>query len=176
MRNYAGIGSRSTPTPVLRLFTQLASRLAARGYLLRSRHTPGADQAFEQGADSQAEIYLPWPQFEASVQCAAGYLQPKPSRGAVEMAAAHHPAWDRLGRGARSLHARNCHQILGRHLNDPASFVVCWTADGATTAPGPSTGGPGQALRIAAAHGIPVFNLARYEDLQRVQVFVAPVG
>lgn len=92
------------------------------------------------------------------------------------MAAAHHPAWERLGRGARSLHARNCHQILGRDLNDPAAFVVCWTPDGATTDPGPSTGGTGQALRIAAAHGIPVFNLARDEDLERVQTFVAPVS
>ena len=176
MRVYAGIGSRRTPAPILGLFTELASRLAARGYLLRSGHAPGADQAFERGADCHAEVYLPWPQFEASVECAAGCLQRHPSPQAVEMAAAHHPAWDRLGRGARSLHARNCHQILGRDLNDPASFVVCWTPDGATTAPGPSTGGTGQALRIAAVHGIPVFNLARDEDLERVQVFVAPVS
>ena len=176
MRSYAGIGSRRTPAPILGLFTQLASQLAERGYLLRSGHASGADQAFERGADRQAEVYLPWPKFEEAVQCAAGYVQRGPSPDAVTMAAVHHPAWERLGRGARSLHARNCHQILGRDLNDPASFVVCWTPDGATTDPGPSTGGTGQALRIAAAHGIPVFNLARYEDLERVQVFVAPVS
>jgi hypothetical protein len=176
VRTYAGIGSRRAPTPILGLMTQLASRLAARGYLLRSGHAPGSDQAFERGASSQAEVYLPWPRFEEEVKCAAGYVQRGPSPSAVQMAAAHHPAWERLGRGARSLHARNCHQILGRDLNDPASFVVCWTADGATSAPGPSTGGTGQALRIAAAHRIPVFNLARYEDLERVQVFVAPVS
>ena len=176
MRAYAGIGSRRTPAPILGLCTELASRLAERGYLLRSGHAPGADQAFERGADLQAEVYLPWPKFEEGVGCAAGYLQRGPSPGAVTMAAAHHPAWERLGRGARSLHARNCHQILGRDLNDPAAFVVCWTPDGATTDPGPSTGGTGQALRIAAAHGIPVFNLARDEDLERVQTFVAPVS
>jgi hypothetical protein len=88
------------------------------------------------------------------------------------MAAEHHPAWDRLGRGPRALHARNCHQILGRDLNDPASFVVCWTPDGATTQPGPATGGTGQALRIAASHSIQVFNLARTEDLARVERFI----
>jgi hypothetical protein len=65
------------------------------------------------------------------------------------------------------------HQILGRELDDPACFVVCWRPDGATTAPGPSTGGTGQALRIAVAQHIPVFNLARDQDLQRVQAFVA---
>ena len=91
----------------------------------------------------------------------------------MQMAAAHHPAWERLGRGARSLHARNCHQILGRDLDDPVSFVVCWTPDGATTHPGPSTGGTGQALRIAAAHDIPVFNLARADHLARVRAYIA---
>jgi hypothetical protein len=175
MHVYAGIGSRRTPTPLLDVMTDLASRLATRGYVLRSGHAPGADQAFERGADSHAEVYLPWPTFEAAVACAAGYVQPRPSPQAVEMPAVHHPAWERLGRGPRCLHARNCHQILGRDLDAPASFVVCWTADGATTAPGRSTGGTGQALRIAAAYGVPVFNLARDQDLARVRAFIAGV-
>ena len=173
MRAYAGIGSRRTPEPVLQLLTALASQLARRGHVLRSGHAPGADQAFEHGAGARAEVYLPWPSFESSVRCAAGYVQPEPSPEAVQMAAAHHPAWERLGRGARALHARNCHQVLGRDLQDPVSFVVCWTPDGATTNPGPSTGGTGQALRLAAAHGIPVFNLARPEHLERVRAYVA---
>ena len=173
MRAYAGIGSRRTPEPVLQLLTALASQLARRGHVLRSGHAPGADQAFEHGAGARAEVYLPWPSFESSVRCAAGYVQPEPSSEAVQMAAAHHPAWERLGRGARSLHARNCHQILGRDLQDPVSFVVCWTPDGATTHPGPSTGGTGQALRLAAAHTIPVFNLARPEHLERVRAYIA---
>lgn len=154
MPTYAGIGSRRTPAPILQILTDLASRLAQSDYLLRSGHAPGADQAFERGAGTHAEVYLPWPTFEASVKCVAGYQQAYPSPQAVQMAAVHHPAWDRLGRGPRSLHARNCHQILGRDLDDPASFVVCWTPDGATTTPGPSSGGTGQALRIAAAHGL----------------------
>ncbi len=133
--SYAGIGSRRTPALILRLITELASSLADRGYLLRSGHARGADQAFETGADTRAEVYLPWPRFEASAACTAGYVQLHPTPEATQMAAQHHPAWDRLGRGARSLHARNCHQILGRDLDDPASFVVCWTPDGATTNP-----------------------------------------
>ena len=176
MRAYAGIGSRRTPQPVLELLTALASQLAQRGHLLRSGHAPGADQAFEQGAGTQAEIYLPWASFEASVRCTAAYVQTEPSPAAMLMAAAHHPEWERLRRGARSLHARNCHQILGRDLDDPVSFVVCWTPDGATTHPGPSTGGTGQALRIAAAHDIPVFNLARADHLARVRAYTAPTA
>lgn len=171
--SYAGIGSRSTPAPILQIMTELASRLAERGYVLRSGHAVGADQAFERGAGARAEVYLPWPTFEASVACAAAYVQPRPSAQAVQMAGVHHPAWERLGRGPRSLHARNSHQILGRELNDPAGFVVCWTADAATGRPGRSTGGTGQALRIAAANGVAVFNLAGAEHLRRVTAFLA---
>jgi hypothetical protein len=173
MRAYAGIGSRRTPDEIRSVMTALASQLADRGYTLRSGHATGSDQAFERGAVTQAEVYLPWPTFEQNVRCDAIYMQPSPSLEAVQMAAAHHPAWNRLGHGPRALHARNCHQILGSDLNDPVSFVVCWTRDGATDNPGPSTGGTGQALRIAAAHGISVFNLARPEHLQRIQQFIS---
>lgn len=174
MLAYTGIGSRSTPVEVLDMIEQLARGLRSRGYTLRSGHATGADQAFERGAGPDAEVYLPWAGFEHTVRCDARYLQPAPSPAAVEMAAAHHPAWDRLSRGPRALHARNCHQILGADLASPASFVVCWTPDGATTEPTRETGGTGQALRIAAAHRIPVFNLALPEHHTRIQSFLNP--
>lgn len=173
MKTYAGIGSRQTPPQMLDLMADLAQTLATRGYTLRSGHAPGADQAFERGASTCAEVYLPWASFERAVRCDADYQQAAPSPEALQLAAQHHPAWDRLKPGARSLHARNCHQILGRDLNNPVSFVVCWTRDGATTNPGPSTGGTGQALRLANAHSIPVFNLARLEHLTRVEAFIS---
>ena len=46
--------------------------------------------------------------------------------------------------------------MLGDDLDQPVSFVVCWTPGGEVT------GGTGQALRIAAdpQYNIPVFNLA----------------
>lgn len=91
-RTYAGIGSRRTPAPILHIFTGLASRLAQRGYVLRSGHAPGADQAFERDPQNLAEVYLPWATFEASVPPGVAYVQPFPSPEAVQMAAAHHPA------------------------------------------------------------------------------------
>jgi hypothetical protein len=173
MRTYAGIGSRRTPTSTLELMAALAAKLAQQNYTLRSGHASGADQAFECGAFAHAEVYLPWPGFEQSTRCDAIYLQGRPTDAAIHMASEHHPSWDRLSDGARLLHARNCHQILGRDLNDPVSFVVCWTPDGATTNPGPETGGTGQALRLALAQSIPIFNLARSEDLARIQRFIS---
>lgn len=85
------------------------------------------------------------------------------------MAAGFHPAWSRLSSGVRHLHARNCHQVLGRDLNAPARFVVRWTPDGSLDGRGQRVGGTGQALRIAHHHGISVFNLARPEHLTRVR-------
>lgn len=55
------------------------------------------------------------------------------------------------------------------HLDDPAAFVLCWTPDGSLDGTGSDTGGTGQALRIAAAYDVPVFNLQRPDHRARVE-------
>lgn len=161
MKFYAGIGSRRTPSQVLELMAKAASKLAHQGWVLRSGAAAGADSAFERGCDlaaGQKEIYLPWPGFSShsSRLC-------RPSQAALALAGQHHPAWDRCSPAARKLHARNCHQILGPSLSAPVRFVLCWH-DG--------SGGTMQAVRIAEAHGIPVFNLREPEVMERVRRFV----
>src|SRR3546814_15652105 len=74
---------------------------------------------------------------------------------ARELAAKHHPAWDRLKESAQNLHTRNMGQVLGPKLDKPARFLLPWTVDGG------ATGGTGQAIRICHALGIPVLNLQR---------------
>src|SRR5665213_2210255 len=141
MRYYAGIGSRDTPLYWCAKMAEEAKELAWKGFILRSGHADGADKAFEEGCDfhdpTLKEIWIPWKGFNDSVSINL------PSPEAFEMAAAFHPAWSRCGRGARALHARNCHQILGRDLKTPVEFVVCWTKGGKLV------GGTAQALRIA---------------------------
>lgn len=146
-RYYAGIGSRSTPPFILRTMTRVAERLRARGFILRSGGANGADSAFEAGAGDAKEIYLPWPRFNGNNSPLS-----KPSPEAFEMAAQVHPAWDRCSRGARALHARNCHQVLGADLATPVEFVLCWTPSGS------ESGGTGQAIRIAHKHDIRVLD------------------
>ena len=155
---YAGIGSRKTPHEILELMEQLAYWLADEDQLvLRSGHAPGADQAFERGAE-QAEgdmqIFLPWTSFECDTPVPATakvFTEPLPP--AYHEAAKHHPVWPKLSRPVRALHARNAHQILGPGLDQPATFVICWTLRGGRS------GGTGQALRIAEAHDIPIYDL-----------------
>jgi hypothetical protein len=82
------------------------------------------------------------------------------------IAAKYHPGWDYCKFGAKKLHSRNVHQILGQNLDSPTKFVVGWTPDGATTVTTNKTGGTGQAIRIAVGYGVEVFNLQREDHFQ----------
>lgn len=148
---YAGIGSRQTPNAIIAQMKMIAALLAPR-YTLRSGgakppapvmkpkpDTDSADLAFEAGCDSVKGRKV--------IRCTS--LKPE----ALIHAARYHPNWDACDEHARSLHARNSLIMFGDTLDDPVRFVVCYT-DG-----GGKVGGTGQALRIAAQHNIPVYNL-----------------
>lgn len=51
----------------------------------------------------------------------------------------------------------------------PSSFVLCWTPDGETHFPTQFTGGTGQAIRIANAFNIPVYNLFIASHRRRIE-------
>jgi len=157
---YAGIGSRSTPPDTLFLMTRIAQRLDRGGWTLRSGHAAGADTAFEDGSDRR-EIFLPWSGFNDHGPKSGAKWFHDPTSAALAIAQLHHPTWFGLKDSVRRLHARNVHQVLGANCDDPSAFVICWTPDGSTGITTSRTGGTGQALRIAYAYGIPIFNLQR---------------
>jgi len=179
MRAYAGIGSRETPANVLEAMAEWAVRFARAGWLLRSGAAPGADTAFEEGArgaGGEVEVYLPWNGFERRIaRPEAGVIDASKlptAQQARAMAAEHHPAWGRLRFGARTLHTRNMHQILGRNLDDPVDLVVCFATNPVCNELGHcvnAKGGTGQAIRAAAALGIPVLNVALPDLWQQVE-------
>jgi len=169
---YAGIGSRATPPDVLELMKRLAHELAAAGWTLRTGGAKGADRAFLDGSTAAAcpvEVYLPWPGFGGIPNSRLD----RPTERAFEIAREHHPAWSACSSAAQALHARNSHQVLGETLEDPASFVVCYTPDGSLAGESREAGGTGQALRIASTAGVPVFNLKRPEHRERIEAFLA---
>jgi len=160
---YTGVGSREAPPEALSRVARLASALSAAGWILRTGGADGCDAAFLEWS-REAGLFLPWPYFNRHKARQGVRVLEKPTREAYEIAAKHHPGWARLERNAQPFHARNVHQVLGADCKTPSAMVVCWTKDGAdgTTIPtGQETGGTGQAIRIAVAHGVPVFNLAR---------------
>lgn len=138
----AGIGSRETPPDALHALTYAGAALASQGHRGSSGGARGADQAFEAGFRSVNPSLL------------RSYTVADATPEAHELAARYHPAWDRCSDYAKMLHARNGPIVLSETLCNPVDAILCWTPGGRVT------GGTGQALRIAADVGIPVFNLA----------------
>ena len=167
---YSGVGSRETPQHIQDTMRTIAAELGARGWLLRSGHAEGADIAFEMGAkDRPKEIYLPWQGFNGGRSGTGDAIDPatlSSYKQAVAYAEYFHPAWEKCSQGARALHTRNMYQILGQNLNTPVKCVVCWTKDGK------SSGGTGQALRLADYLEIPIFNLHDAAQLDKLATYV----
>lgn len=159
---YAGIGARVTPQEVCNQMTVMAHALEEAGFVLRSGGADGADSAFERGVQDarNKEIYLPWPDFNAHSE--VGVVWPETDRvlEARQIAAKFHPIWDRLSGTVQHFHTRNVFQVLGRDLNDPVTCVICWTEGGK------HGGGTGQAIRIAQAYSIPIFDMGSVSMLE----------
>ncbi|MBW8191352.1 hypothetical protein K0504_09910 [Neiella marina] len=173
---YAGIGARATPAPILNIMTELGRLLAYKGVVLRSGAANGADSAFESGCDQycqsanvapdqQKQIFLPWNNFNNRNTTESGVLH-HDLKTAQFLARRYHKSWRHLNAQSRLLMARNSLQILGCDLRQYARFVICWTPDGSLTGRDRKSGGTGQALRIAYAYNIPVYNLYRDDHLQ----------
>ncbi len=156
---YSGIGSRETPEHILGIMSKIGKSFAEKGLLLRSGGAIGADTAFERGCDlakGKKEIYY-------AANNKGIIVSEEIMQQALELAGQMHPAWHKCSDYAKRLHARNGMQILGRELNEPVDFVVCWTKDG-----GP-TGGTGQAIRLAMSRDIKIYNLYFESHLQELR-------
>lgn len=129
---------------------------------LLSGGAKGADQSFEFGARvigaGRMETYLPWPGYENILDATLK----EPTEAAMEVAAHYHPRWKSLSQGAKKLHGRNSHIILGADLISPVELVICWTPRGN------AEGGTGQGLRIAEDNDIPILNIQRQADLEEL--------
>lgn len=146
---YAGIGARQTPIWATNIMNALAIKLEQDGFILRSGGAEGADSAFERGAKTK-QIFRPEHATPDSIIHAEQF----------------HPNWDGLNDYVKRLHARNSQIILGEDLNSPVKFAICWTKDGRIV------GGTGQAIKVCKHHGIPVFNIAVPETLERFKNYL----
>lgn len=167
---YTGVGSRQAALDAMRRATAYATRLAELGWTMRSGRADGMDKAWERGAGPNAEIYLPERNFGGrggrGSEWVARTVVPRPTAEAYEMAEQFHPNWKACGQFARDCHARNCHQVLGLTLDLPSRFLACWTPGGRRT------GGTAQAMRVADAHDVPVFNIATQDGIDALAAFI----
>ena len=142
---WAGIGSRQTPPDILNKVIHISKLLNKYGWILRSGGADGFDTAAELGAGEIKEIYLPWKNFNNNESKLFSI-----STEAMNIAETFHPNWNALSVGAKKLHSRNVYQILGKSLQKPVKFVLCWHNN---------SGGTLQACRVATAHKIPIINM-----------------
>ena len=131
----------------------------------------GPDHQIEKGhafiAPKNVEVFIPWEGYnkrskqELSVQAGTCIDSMTIAKKYYE-----HPVknktWNDLSQGAKKLMARNGYQVLGKDLNTPVDFIICYTPKGEIV------GGTGQALRIAKDYGIKVINLGNKEHLKTI--------
>ncbi|MCF8001189.1 MAG: hypothetical protein K9K76_04980 [Halanaerobiales bacterium] len=179
---YAGIGSRQTPQDILKIMEHLALCLGKNNYILRSGGSPGADTAFETGAkkaEANYEIFLPWNKFRDRM--GKNYIDVSTLDTfdkAKKIAKQNHPYFNELSPDSKKLIIRDTYQVLGKDLNTPSEFVVCWTPDGCITDRDRSkeTGGTGQAISIASKRGIPIFNLKLREHKRQIKEWLGKLS
>ncbi len=152
---YTGVGSRETPRKIRRLMERISVFLSENGWTLRSGGAEGADKAFELCA-TKKKIFQP------DIREYNDELWRKASNIARE----HHPVWHNLKEQTRMYLVRNVFQVLGKDLDNPSDFLVCWTPDGAVNKNQRSkeTGGTGQTIAVADSYDVSIFNLKRKKD------------
>lgn len=164
-RFYAGIGSRLVPKNIETEMTKLASMLEKKGFILRSGNAEGADQAFAEGVDEKAQIWLPWHSFQKEFRNKKydhdyRVISEKDVE-AFKSVNKYHPNGPHLTDVSQKFMARNYRQVIGR--DEPNSeFIICWTSKGEWV------GGTAQALRIAHDKQIPIINMYFSEKAEHV--------
>lgn len=152
----AGIGSRQTPPEILAEMKKVGKWCRSNGVLVRSGHADGADWAFEQGAQTMCEAYIPWKGFNRHLTSAAKIITYVPTDEAKKSVFFFHPYPESLTPAVHLIMARNWAQVMGIDDKTPCDVVVCWTRNGK------EEGGTSQAMRIAKSKGIPIINMDEY--------------
>lgn len=169
MKNYAGIGPRATPPDVLFTMAQLSNKLSQMDYRLVSGHGAGADQAWECGVSPMLQtIWIPWKGFNGA-NLHPAFKVVNRTEPLLEIAARHHPNWNKLSDPIKSLMARNVAILLGNDLNTPVDFVLYWQAEGVNK----YTGGTGHTLRMSDSFLIPNFNIGSKKEQELFEEYLS---
>lgn len=176
---YTGIGSRDTPLDVRRLMTEIAMHMQGWGYTVRTGVASAADRAFETGAGSMKEVYVPWDGWNeqrgiSSVTPASLTLarqvwehRRKTAWDGLILETAHvAEKWEEIHPATQMLLAKTMCMILGRNLDRPSDTLICWSPSCRVI------GISAHPIVLATISNIPVFNLAdpETEDVIRAML------
>jgi hypothetical protein len=159
-RYYTGIGSRRTPTHILLEMTRVARVLSDATFTLRSGGAVGADQAFQNGSNYNANIYLPQDLD----------LNSEESQLCYELLQPHLPFNLRACKPyTQQLLLRNMQQLFGvvSHGEPASRFVICYTPTKNYTSF--EAGGTRYAVLVALYYDIPVINMLDVDWKQQLK-------
>ena len=171
---YAGIGSRETPSDILKLMTNEAKYLESLGYTLQTGYTfgekeEGADKAFSDGTNNKVLFGPDGIKSYSNNKVYKYDYDPLITNRTTIIGESIHPAWDALQDGGKKLMARNTNQVFGEELDEPVDFVLFYALPGKKSIR--PAGGTGQAVEMARLKGIPTINMADVnwkEQLEKV--------
>jgi hypothetical protein len=140
---------------------------------VRTGEAKGSDNAFRESC-TRGDVFCYNPSLIKDQKCDLN-INNTPSFAnfpqAMDIAARHHPMWDRLNDSIKKIMTRNVYQVLGHDLKTPSEMLICYTHDGRYKSTAASTGGTGQAIRIAIEYGIPVFNIKNDEHINALNIY-----
>lgn len=142
-------------------------------------------------AEDLMEIYLPWKDFNGRNSNDYGYytLPFMDNRCEAEAIAKQiHPKWQLeecintgeaappknwkpMSQGAKKLHTRNIYQVLGKDLDTPSRFILCYGESEKKGSP-IAKGGTRSACVLGQQYGVEIFNLYLEEHLERVKTWL----
>lgn len=164
---FAGIGPRKTPASVLGQMTEIGRIFAQAGWIGVSGFAEGADQAWLAGIpEQQQEVWLPWWSYNQAREFDdphGRFHKTKVTADIRQVAKdCYKGDFEALTGGAQLLFARNVAILARDTLDTPVNLVAYWQDPKDIDS---SYGGTNHALRVAAAAGIPTFNIGETKDL-----------
>lgn len=165
---FVATGPRDAPASALSKMISFIEELETLGYTLRNGGRDGAEDLFEKSV-KRKEIHLPW----------KGFLD-KDSKftfttdAARILASRFHPSYDNLKPVIQTFLATDVRMVMGKDLRSPALFLMVWSEDGAETLIEKTarTGNAGQAISVACALKIPIFNFGKSDAEQRLRTYL----
>lgn len=166
----AGIGSRSMKNnaDASNLFRKIFNAFDSLNsdnlkIILRSGGAEGADSIAEHSFSGEKQIILPWEGFNGKH---VGEIIYNDDKEASDLVTQIHPAPEKLSQGARKCLERDVWQILGppdEKTRRKTDVVICWMESGKKS-------GTAFTANVAETFGVPVFNIAETDDLERLRV------
>ncbi len=165
---YGILGNKDPEQNTIEAFQRIIRKLESNGFIARTGGMDGIEELVERVALNH-ELYLPWKGF-ASKESKYTYNNPL----VQGMAKKFHPSWDTLKPPHQAFLSKGVRVLTGQNCNSLALFLVCWSKDGVENVKDKTfeSGNVGHAVAVAAAHRIPVFNLAKPDAEQRLYNFL----